>query len=77
MEDEIEQHRLMLLENKEKYMFLYSPSIENIVKEHFVTFDAEEAINFCIENKCKLEIFYLDILRSDYVSFNAFITPPQ
>jgi hypothetical protein len=56
-------------------MFLYSPSIESILKEHFVTFDDKEAINFCIENKCKIEIFYLDILRWDYVSSNAFITP--
>jgi hypothetical protein len=86
MEDGIEQHRSMLLdkvekvekvekmEKMEKYMFF---SIESILKENFVTFDANEAISFCLKNKCKIEIFYLDSLKGIFVSSNAFITPPQ
>ena len=60
MEDGIEHHRLMLLYKEEKYMFLCSPSTESICKAHFVTYIAKEAIRFCIENNCKIEIFYLD-----------------
>ena len=82
MEDGIEQHRSMLLNNiektekTEKYMFLYSPSSETTLN-HFVTYDFKEAFEFCIKNKCKIEIFYLELMRWEYVSSNAFITPPQ
>jgi hypothetical protein len=80
MEDGIEQNRSMFLnrmEKMEKYMFMYSPDKESVKKENFVTFDAKVAIEFCIENKCKIEIFYLNPLFGNYLSTNAFITPPQ
>ena len=81
MEDGIEQHRSMLLDNididtMEKIMFMHSPDKEN-KKDHFVTFVAKDAIEFCIKNKCKIEIFHLNFLTGKYVSTNAFITPPQ
>jgi hypothetical protein len=78
MEDGIEQHSSMLLNNIEKihkYMFLYSPSSESINKKHFVTYDFNEAIEFCMLNKCKIEIFHLNVLIGNYVSTNAFINP--
>jgi len=80
MEDGIEQHRSMLMHNidsMEKMMFMYSPDKESTKKDHFVSFDPKEAIEFCIKNKCKIEIFYLNFLSGNYVSTNAFITPPQ